>query len=424
MPTLLHYSDVENAFDRPERVARLAAALQTPADAVVVGSGDVLAPGALANEHEGRQALPFFEAVGPAAETFGNHDFDFGTNALQTIIKESPQPWVSANVTLPDVDIPQSVAIERNDGRISTTGVTTPDAIGDWLDGVGSTDPVDAARQVTDHLKRDCDYVVLLAHVGDETATTLARETAADVVCAGHVHSERVDHVDGTCIVRPDANGQLVSVVDLDTLEVASRHVPDWAPDTPVGDRVRNLREGTGLDDVVTHVETPVPRDRQTRYDGTSTVARFVAAATRWAVDADIGVIDSGGVRDGPPLAGDITVGEVRGLYPFEAPIAVIELDGSQLRALVDSAIRPDEYPDNPVWAYLDGLTVDWTTDGVEEVTRRDGPLAADGQYTVAASAYVAGSGTFDGVTDVLTDDDNPLHPDALVAYAREEGFT
>ena len=276
---------------------------------------------------------------------------------------------------------------------------------------------------MTDRLRRVCDYVVLLAHVGNETATTLAQETAADVVCAGHVHSERADHVDGTCIVRPGANGQLVSNVDLDTLEVASRHVPDWAPDTALGDQVRNLRDGTGLDDVVAHTETPVARDRQTRYDGTSEVAKFVAAATRWAVDADVGVIGSGGIRDGPPLIGDITVGEIRGLLPFEAPVTVLVLDGFQLRALVDSAIRPDEYPDNPVWAYFDGLTVDRTTDGVEKVTRRDDPLATNGQYTVAASAYVAGSGTFDGVTDASTDDGKPLHPDALVAYACKEGL-
>src|SRR5699024_4240490 len=128
-----------------------------------------------------------FGAARPAAETFGNHDFDFGINALQAIVKESHQPWVSANVTLPDVGVPQSVVVERNDGRIGITGVTAPDAIGDWLDGVGSTDPVDAARQATDRLRRDCDYVVLLVHVNDETATILARETMADVVCAGHV---------------------------------------------------------------------------------------------------------------------------------------------------------------------------------------------------------------------------------------------
>lgn len=137
---------------------------------------------------------------------------------------------------------------------------------------------------------------------------------------------------------------------------------------------------------------------------------------------ADIGVVDSGGVRDGPPLTGEVTVGEVRGLYPFEAPISVLEINCSQLRALVDSALRLNEYPDNPVWAYFDGLAIDWTMDGLQEITTRDGPLADDEQYTVATSAYVAGSGTFDGVTDVSIDE-GPIHPDALITYAREEGI-
>lgn len=423
MPTLLHYSDIENAFDRPERIARLTAALQVPDDAVVVGSGDVLSPSAIANEYEGHHTLSFFEAAKPAAETFGNHDFDFGTDALQAIVVESPQPWVSANVTLPDIDVPRSVVVERPDGRIGVTGVTAPEAIGDWLAGVESTDPVNAARQVTHSLRQDCDYVILLAHVVDETATTLAQETVADIVCAGHVHSERIDHVGDTCLVRPGANGRLITAVDLNSRDATTRHVPDWEPAPAVGDQVRDLRQGTGLDDVVTHVETPVSRDPEVRYDGTSQVAEFVAAATRWAVDADVGVIDSGGIRAGPPLVDDVTVGEVRGLYPFEAPIVTLELNGSDLWELADSAIRPDEYPDNPVWAYFDGLTIDWTTDGLQEVILEDDPLVADRRYTVGASAYVAGSGTFDGVTDVPSDDDTLLHPDALIAYAREEGL-
>ena len=422
MPTLLHYSDVENAFDRPERVARLTSALQSPADAVVVGSGDVLAPGALANEYQGRHVFPFFDAVEPAAETFGNHDFDFGVDTLQAIVEDSPQPWVSANVTLPDIDIPDSVIVERDDERIGITGVTASDAIGDWLDGVESTDSVTAARQVTDRLESDCDFVVFLAHVGDEMTTTLAQETSADVVCAGHVHSERVDDVGGTRIVRPGANGRIVSLVDLETLEATPRQVPDWDPVTVVRDRMRALRADTALDDVIAHVETPIPRDRKSRYDGTSQVAAFVAAATRRAVDADVGVVDSGGIRDGPPLTGEVTVGEVRGLYPFEAPISVLELSGSQLRALVDSAIRTHEYPKNPVWAYFDGLTIDWTIDGLQEITTRDGVPTDDEQYTVATSAYVAGSGTFDGVSDVSIDE-GPLHPDALITYAREKGI-
>jgi 2',3'-cyclic-nucleotide 2'-phosphodiesterase (5'-nucleotidase family) len=40
----------------------------------VVGTGDNTAPGVLSLATEGRAALPFFEAVEPDADTFGNHD--------------------------------------------------------------------------------------------------------------------------------------------------------------------------------------------------------------------------------------------------------------------------------------------------------------------------------------------------------------
>jgi len=44
---ILHYSDIENAYDEPERIGQLAAVLRarrTP-DTLVVGSGDNTGPG-------------------------------------------------------------------------------------------------------------------------------------------------------------------------------------------------------------------------------------------------------------------------------------------------------------------------------------------------------------------------------------------
>jgi len=89
---ILHYSDVENAYDDPERVGRLAGTIDAHRDdrTVVVGTGDDTAPGVLALRTEGRQALDFFRAVAPDVETFGNHDFDFGTDSLREIVAESP----------------------------------------------------------------------------------------------------------------------------------------------------------------------------------------------------------------------------------------------------------------------------------------------------------------------------------------------
>jgi 2',3'-cyclic-nucleotide 2'-phosphodiesterase (5'-nucleotidase family) len=90
-PRVLHYSDVENAFDRPERVGRLAGTLREARDegsggteAIVVGT----APGALALERRGRQALAFFDRIGPDAQTFGNHDFDYSRSATHEVVRE------------------------------------------------------------------------------------------------------------------------------------------------------------------------------------------------------------------------------------------------------------------------------------------------------------------------------------------------
>src|SRR6056297_535602 len=102
-PRLLHYSDVENVYDSPERVGRLAGLLrdlraESPAETILAGSGDNTSPGVLALVADGAQALDFYEVVEPDVATFGNHEFDHGLPALRRLVRESPQQWVSANV--------------------------------------------------------------------------------------------------------------------------------------------------------------------------------------------------------------------------------------------------------------------------------------------------------------------------------------
>ncbi|WP_435153792.1 5'-nucleotidase C-terminal domain-containing protein [Haladaptatus sp. DFWS20] len=99
-PRLIYYSDIENAYDYPDRIGRLAGTIGSlrGEDEIVVGTGDNTAPGVLAEQYDGRQALDFFRAVEPAAETFGNHNFNFGLAATRELVADSPQPWICANV--------------------------------------------------------------------------------------------------------------------------------------------------------------------------------------------------------------------------------------------------------------------------------------------------------------------------------------
>lgn len=77
---ILHYSDLENVYDVPDAVSRLVKLVNTHRDeeTLVVGSGNVVAPSVLSMVTDGDVVVDVFEAVEPAAETFGNHDFDLG----------------------------------------------------------------------------------------------------------------------------------------------------------------------------------------------------------------------------------------------------------------------------------------------------------------------------------------------------------
>lgn len=423
MVRILHYSDIENGLDDPERAAKLAAALQEPEDAIIVGSGDMLAPSALANECDGTHTIPLFEAIQPDAETLGNHDFDHGIGNLEHIVRKSPQPWISANIDLPNVDTPASIVIERDGTKVGITGVSTPGDISKRRRGVRGRSPIKTAQQETQSLRRYCDYVVILSHTKNSTTTALAESTAADIVCAGHVSSKRIEEVENTYIVRPTTGAKLVTDVDLRERIAEFRSIPTWTPDTTVYAQVKKLYEKSGLNEVITHTETPIPRDREKIYAGDSVAAQFVSKATGWAANADIGVVDSGGIRSGPELVGDITIGEVRGIYPFQAPISIFDLSGKELEELVRTTIRPERDPNNPVHAYFSGLAVDWTDNGIKNITVDSTSVVGEQQYTVATSTYVARR----YIVDSLVSEQKrggPLYSDALTAYDRNVGLS
>lgn len=79
---MLAYNDLEPVYDDPDRVARVAQLVRQRRNGrtLVIGAGDSTALGTVALlTDEGRVlARPFLEAIEADADTFGNHDFDFG----------------------------------------------------------------------------------------------------------------------------------------------------------------------------------------------------------------------------------------------------------------------------------------------------------------------------------------------------------
>jgi len=446
-PRVLHYSDIENAYDDPDRSGRLAGLVESRRDddALVLGTGDNTAPGVLSMVTEGRQALDFFSAVAPDADTFGNHDFDYGPDATADIVRESPQSWVSANVVWAegagensagerfarDAGVVPSTVVEVDGTTVGLTGVTDPKT-GSMCPGASElafTDPVAAVRREADRLRdRGVDAVVVLSHLGggdDE----LARETDVDAILGGHVHSRRVETVDGTLCTRPGANGHSVLEVDLElapsTDAVTVHDVTAGPIDEAVAEAMQRRRAAAGLDEVVGHVEDPISRDRSLKHTGECRIGNFVADAYRWAADADVGLQNSGGIREGPPLAGDVTVADLVSVVPFDEPVIVAELTGRELRQLCREADGEHVQTVADRWhAHVSGLTVHRDGSGVEDVRLDGTPVSTDDTYTVATTDYLLHT---DHEFPVLADHHRverlSTQYEVLAAYASERGI-
>ncbi|GCF12718.1 2',3'-cyclic-nucleotide 2'-phosphodiesterase [Haloarcula mannanilytica] len=404
-PRIIHYSDVEKAYDTPERIGRFAgtvAAADGP-DTLVVGTGDNTGPGVLSLVTDGEQSLDLFTALTPAFETLGNHDFDHGLDATRDIIAKSPQTWLTANVQQ-DGDrfarrLTRPWASRTVDGQqVGFVGVTDPDtaSANPQANTLTFTDPLEAVAEAAAALRADgADMIVVLSHLG-RTDEQLARACDVDVILGGHVHQRRIDRIDGTLLTRPGANGRAVVDIDLGGTEPTARF--HETADGPVDDRVAAAIEDrlseAGLDEVVGHVAEPLDRSQATTYGGECRLGNLVADAYRWATGADVGLQNSGGLRnDTVPLTGALTVADLMSVVPFEEPLTVAELTGSELRTLCRQASGQQVEFGEPDWwhAHFSGVELVWNDDTqtIERLQVDGRPVRDTETYTLATSNYL-----------------------------------
>jgi 2',3'-cyclic-nucleotide 2'-phosphodiesterase (5'-nucleotidase family) len=441
MVRLLHYSDLENLYDDAERAGRFAGRLREldGEDALVLGTGDNTAPGVVSLAARGRQALDLFSAVGAAADTFGNHDFDYGPDETRALVAESETTWLGANVRDEDgnpfaaAEGAVSWTIEAVDGqRVGLFGLTDPatDSINPQAAPLSFMDPYEAAERATAELRAaGVDYVVALSHLGggdDE----LARRVDVDVVLGGHVHTVRTNYIDGTLCTRPGVNGHQFIEVTLDDDEVGARVVdPSAGPvDETVANALQRRRDSAGLNEVIARTDRPFERTEETTFGGESRIGNFVADAYRAAADADVGLQNGGGIREGPALVGEVTLADLVSVLPFEEPVVVVELTGAELLdvfAEADGELLDFGEPD---WwhAHVSGARLRWDDEAnqVVEATVRGEPIDLDRLYRVATAEYLLHSDhEFPTIDERHRAGEVGIQHDVLAAHAQNGGL-
>ena len=164
----------------------------------------------------------------------GNHEFNFGMEALDEILKDIKAKKLTANFYYKKNDkryIDATTIIEKDGVKLGIIGLSTPmsakfeEDTGNLKD-MKFTSPTEEVRTQVEKLKaKGVDAIIVIAHMGIENENNIPdtgmRDVinavdGIDVVIAGHMHKDvPSETIKNTLITEPHRYGTVVSEVDL-----------------------------------------------------------------------------------------------------------------------------------------------------------------------------------------------------------------
>ena len=391
---------------------------ETP-DLLLLDSGDTIQGTPLTFHHAKVNNKPpdpmmsVMSAIGYDAMAVGNHEYEFGLDALNKARSEARFPWLSANTYkkgTTETYFQPFIVKAVNGVRIGIIGLTTPgmpslDDPERYYSKIDVREPVGEAKKWTAVLreKERVDLVIIAMHMGleadlrtgekfpgqmpnENAALAIAQNVPGiDVILMGHTHREVASvYINGVLLAQADKWGRSVARADV-YLEKTSatgrwRVVARSARAIPVSEQVDgdpeilriaepyHLETQAWLDQVIG--ESPVElRAGEERFRDTA-ILDLVHRVQLELGNADVSTAMSLNPKARIPK-GPVTVRDIIGLYEYEAIPVVVEVTGRQLKeALEHSARHFGTYkPNTPLSELTDERFPSYTYDVAEGIT-------------------------------------------------------
>ncbi len=328
--------------------------------------GDFISPSTMSSMFQGSQMVATLNAAGLNLATFGNHEFDFGTEITRERIRQSAFTWVSANVIDPGTGLPFGGAVpfvlRDFDGiRLAVFGLVTPEthALSKGAIGLKFLDPIQTAKDVVARVRRlKADVIVALTHQNMEDDKRLAAAVPdITIILGGHDHVP-LDTTNGrTLILKAGADALSLGRVDLLVTKSGRSRRVEWkwelipvTPETPEKAEVASVVKqyeslmASQLDVVVGSSAVPLDTRGEVVRVEESAVGNFIADLLRSAMQADVALVNGGGIRGDTVLpAGPLRRRDVLTILPFANKVVKLEVSGEVLREALENGLSQVE---------------------------------------------------------------------------------
>lgn len=350
---------------------------------LLVDNGDAIQGDVLGTVTSGAGIVELMNTVGYDVAIPGNHEFDYGADNFLNLVEKANFPYISSNFRKDGkLVFAPYVICEAAGKKLAFVGITTPKTItsstpkyfqneqGEFIydfcqDETGEMLYNAVQQAVNDARAEGADYVLVMAHTGNEEdcapwtyADIISNTEGIDVYLDGHSHDTQqvvMNNKNGEKVIRSACGTKLGSVgyVKIPAEGDVEVNLYNWnnkvsAPtlfnlSNPAQDAVvaaKSSLTGT-LSQVVAHSTVELTINDPTAKDENGAPIRivrsaetnlgdFCADAFRDQLGTDIALCNGGGVRTSVKV-GDVTLGDILKVHPFNNETYVVTATGQQI---------------------------------------------------------------------------------------------
>lgn len=396
---------------------------------ILVDGGDQFQGTLFYTYYKGAMAAEFMNQLGYDGMTVGNHEFDDGPEVLAGFIDTVEFPVLMSNADVSQEPLlaeklPKSAVIERGGEKIGLIGLTPEDTdeLASPGDNITFSDPASAVQAEVDKMTAEgVNKIIVLSHSGYAVDLAVAEATTGvDVIVGGHSNTLLGD-MDGaagpyptmvgdTAVVQAYAYGKFLGELNVtfddDGVVTEAAGAPVIIDGEVVEDaaaKARIAELATPLDEirnkVVASTDAPIGGERDVCRAMECEMGSLIADAMLARV-ADQGIqvaIQNGGGIRASIDAGEITMGEVLTVLPFQNTLSTFQVTGDVLLAALENGVSQLEegagrFPQVAGMSY----TVDPAAEAgsrISDVMVGDAPLDPAATYGVVSNNYVRNGG-------------------------------
>ncbi len=378
-------------------------------------SGDIMQGSLLCSEFQAISTIELINYLKPDAVTLGNHEFDYGLSHLLLLEKLAIFPIISANLYIKKHNrllMNSHIILDKDGFKIMVIGILTKEA----LDSIGKETAIShliSIENACDEIGRICnayktkniDLTIILTHIGIKEDRILAAqldpEWGVDLIIGGHSHTilnepERINNIiiahagEGT-----DQIGRFEIHVD-DLTNSIVNYTWELVPitcntanqDLELLSFIENLQNEIDgkYNKLVCKLHAPITHPKR---EMETALGNLLADIFRDRAQSDLAFVGSGSIRSSR-LGPTVTLGDIKTIYPFDDKLVKFIITGTQLIAMFNYYLHPDNRSNNEFYQINREVQVEYdlTQKRLRQLFIKDEPVRNEANYTVCFEEF------------------------------------